>query len=377
LTLEDFEFLAAPASLGWQASSLRSPAFLTVRLVLAVFFAGAVFSGRRRLAPGSRPVLALAVVPVICLAIPTGVALLASEMDDWFVVQHGHGVSPTAVALTAPAIALLLLGAVGLLRRGLREQNAIVWVGLGTALIFVAGTCLYSLLMPGLTTDSVSAHEYMRAGAYGLLLVVALRMSVLQSRMVKREVAERERLRLVDDLHDGMAQDLAFIVAQSESLAQELGYEHPMVVAARRALAFSRGAIIDLSAADASTVGRALRSLADELSDRYGLQVRLQIDGDDPGPEERDAVVRIAREAIVNAARHGGARHATVSLDVHGPALMLTVSDDGGGVSGDPARRHRAGYGLRAMRRRAEAIGGQLRTRRGPDGGLAVEVTVS
>lgn len=376
LTLEDFEFLAAPASLGWQASALRSPAFLTVRLVLAAFFAGAALVGHRALAPRRRSALALALVPLICLAIPTAVALSASEIDDWFVVQHGHVVTSTAVALTGPAIALLLLAAMGFLRRGLREQNAMVWVGLGAALILVAGTCLYSLLIPGLTTDSVSAREYMRAGAYALLLIVALRMGVLRSRMVNREVAERERLRLVDDLHDGMAQDLAFIVAQSEWLARDLGSEHPMVVAARRALAFSRTAIVDLSAADASTVREALRRLADELNQRHGIHVRLQIEGDDPGAEERDAVVLIAREAIVNAARHGGASRATVALDVQGPQLMLRVSDDGGGLSGDPLQPGGSGYGLRAMRRRAEAIGGQLRTRRGPDGGLAVEVTV-
>ena len=61
----------------------------------------------------------------------------------------------------------------------------------------------------------------------------------------------QERRRIARDLHDGLAQDLAFIAAHGDQIAREAGEEHPLAIAARRALALSRGAIADLSASDA------------------------------------------------------------------------------------------------------------------------------
>jgi signal transduction histidine kinase len=377
MTLEDFEFLAAPAMLGSQASTLRSPALLMVRLILAVLFTAAALAGRRELAPPRRPALALLAVPALCLVIPTAIGLASNDIDDWFMAGHGRVLSPIAITLTVPAIALLLLVAARFIQLELRQRDDLVKAVLGAGLILLAGTWLYSLLMPGLTTDSVSGHEYLRAGAYGLVLLAAVRMRVLRDRMAQRDAADRERRRLIADLHDGMAQDLAFVVAQSEKLARELGSELPIVLAARRALAFSQEAIVDLAASDAPTVGDALQALADELSGRHAVHVRLRIDGDDLPATERDAVVRIAREAIVNAVRHGKAKTITVSLHVRGRQLMLIVSDDGRGLGEESVERPRSGYGSRVMRRRAEAIGGRLRTRPVPGGGLAVELTVS
>jgi signal transduction histidine kinase len=230
--------------------------------------------------------------------------------------------------------------------------------------------------MPGLTTDSLSGGEYLRAGAYALILIVALRMRVLQNRMEQRDAAVRERRRLIGDLHDGMAQDLAFIAAYAEKLTRDLGPDHPMVVAARRALAFSREAIVDLAASDAPTASEALQALADELSTRHGVQVELQIEGEDLPAAEREAVVRIAREGIVNAVRHGDAKCIAVSLHAHGRALALTIADDGPGLNRDLGSHTQSGYGLRAMRQQAESIGGELRLRPASAGGLNVELTV-
>jgi signal transduction histidine kinase len=68
-------------------------------------------------------------------------------------------------------------------------------------------------------------------------------------------------------------------------------------------------------------------------------------------------VVAVAREAVSNAARHSGARHVTVTLDV-GEEVVLEVVDDGRGIDAHAARS-----GLRNLEERA--------TRRG--GGLTVE----
>jgi len=88
---------------------------------------------------------------------------------------------------------------------------------------------------------------------------------------------------------------------------------------------------------------------------------------------ERDDIVRIAREAIVNAATHGAARKVTVSLEPEDDRVALRIRDDGCGIGIDemPAR---IGYGLRSMHERAAALGAQLTTRERLDGGTELEL---
>ena len=83
--------------------------------------------------------------------------------------------------------------------------------------------------------------------------------------------------------------------------------------------------------------------------------------------------MRIAREAIVNAVQHGQAQHIAVTLETHGDEFTLRISDDGRGLRNGVSADARRGFGLRAMRERAEAIGGGLFVRERSGGGTAVE----
>jgi signal transduction histidine kinase len=86
-----------------------------------------------------------------------------------------------------------------------------------------------------------------------------------------------------------------------------------------------------------------------------------------PPPQlERDtalALFRIVQEALTNAAKHSGASRVEISMNSGGGRIRLCVEDDGRGfVDHVGARRdHRGGWGLPAMRERAEAHGGELR----------------
>jgi signal transduction histidine kinase len=248
---------------------------------------------------------------------------------------------------------------------------------LGGATVLLAAAWLHSLPVAGLTADSVSGRECLCAGAFGLILLFAFSAHRQLRRAQADELAAGERRRLVGDLHDGMAQDLAFIATYAERLAQDFGAEHPLTVAARRALAASRGVIADVSASDAPNAAAALRAVAVELSVRHGVRISVEANGEDLSASKREAVVRIAREAIVNAVQHGQARHIAVSLEARGQELTLRIDDDGrglrNGVSADPHR----GFGLRAMRERAHAIGGHLIVDERSGGGTAVQAVVS
>jgi signal transduction histidine kinase len=377
LTLQDFEFLAAPAMLGSRSATFGAAAWMGARLVVAVVFAAAAYARLRNLAAQPRHPVALLAMSVICpVAIGTA-ALAAEDVSDWFRTAHDARVTTgQALVLTVPAICVLTGAAIEFVRHAIRERDEMIDGALGAAVILLAAAWAYDLLVPGLTANSVSGHECLRAGAYGLILVAALRTRSQQLRAETQEAAALERRRLVRDLHDGMAQDLAFIAAHGERLARDLGPEHPIAVAARRALAASRGAIVDLSASEAPTVAEALHVVADELSHRYGVRVSVEAEGEDLPADDREDVVRIAREAIVNAVQHGGATHVSVSLNTHS-RVMLRIGDDGRGLGGGLSQDSHLGYGVRAMGERAEAMGGRLITREEAAGGTAVEVLVS
>ncbi len=101
---------------------------------------------------------------------------------------------------------------------------------------------------------------------------------------------------------------------------------------------------------------------------------REQLVGDDLDVGQREEVVRIAREAIVNAVRHGGADHVAVVLDRTGDHVHLRISDNGRGVA-QAKLAVIGGHGLQMMRSRAAVLGGCLTTRQQTEGGLEVEVT--
>ena len=97
------------------------------------------------------------------------------------------------------------------------------------------------------------------------------------------------------------------------------------------------------------------------LAERVGATVALSLDPDvHVSPEVREALVRIAREAVTNAARHGDARLVRVELE-NGDGLKLRIVDDGRGFDGGATRRRRGGgFGFTSMADRTRQIGGTL-----------------
>jgi Signal transduction histidine kinase len=92
-------------------------------------------------------------------------------------------------------------------------------------------------------------------------------------------------------------------------------------------------------------------------------------------PEVREALVRIAREAVTNAARHGDAGLVRVELE-NGTGIKLRIVDDGRGFDAAAATRQRrsGGFGLVSMSERARAVGGVLHVASERGAGTTVEV---
>lgn len=143
----------------------------------------------------------------------------------------------------------------------------------------------------------------------------------------------------------------------------------------------ARQSITDLRSPrlDTHDLATALREAGEREVDGRQIQLSFQQSGTPraypAGLEEQ--LLKIGREAIVNAARHAHADRIAIELESSDSALTLRVMDNGTGF--DPNAAAADGtphYGLTSMRERAEDIGGQLTIDSSEGKGTRVEATV-
>jgi len=91
---------------------------------------------------------------------------------------------------------------------------------------------------------------------------------------------------------------------------------------------------------------------------------------DDLGETYALAAYRIVQEATTNALRHAQAQRVEIALDVEGGILQIRVGDDGRGLAPDWQRPGH--YGVRGMRERARALGGDVHVDNLATGGVCV-----
>lgn len=380
--LTDLAFSALPALIGSEVLGFGSGPQVVCDGLAAAAFAVAAFTPADRVTrSGLRPLCVAggSAIGAIALASVIDAATGRSNIDAAS-VGTGIGAAAQHPVLLAEAIfssAVLLVAGAAFLSRS--ERNARTLAG---ASYLLAAARFQYLALPAVAPDWVTARDGLRLVAYALLLVAALTRYGQTRRELSVAKLAAERDRIARDLHDGLAQDLAYIALQGQRLSTELGAEHPLTLAARRAVAASREVIVDLAAVNASSTEAALREVADELAARFGIDVDIRIPDhaheswpDELEPARREQLIRIVREAIVNAARHGDARHVTVTLARDDDQFRLRVRDDGEGAE-PTTLRPRNGHGLHMMRARARALGGDMDAQRRTEGGVEVTVTI-
>lgn len=119
----------------------------------------------------------------------------------------------------------------------------------------------------------------------------------------------------------------------------------------------------------------AIAVTAEQVAARAGAEVRLRLDQGIVVPAStQEELLRILREAVTNAVRHGRADAIDVEL-TKGERLRLRVRDDGtgfDGAAGGPPR----GFGLVSMKERSHLLGADLQIRSWPGQGVEVEVVL-
>jgi signal transduction histidine kinase len=335
--------------------------------------AGALAEGRRA---GQRSATVLILGVVLLLATTAGIVLayehsLPLAIDPALSPVAGRhpfaGVTAVVALQAAAGTLLLLAGAMSL------RPDGPLFGWLGPALLVAGLASLNYALFPSLYSYWVYSGDILRLAFCVLLtcgIVVELRASA--RRAIEMAVLE-ERRRLARDLHDGIAQELAFIAAEIVDVPPSLHPSLPWIRSAvERGLFESRRAIAALTLPLDLPVAESIAAAASDIAARAGTSLRLDLDDTvEVSPAEHEAILRVVREAATNAVRHGRATTISVTLDGSQPGVTrLEISDDGSGIAATTAT---GGFGLTSMREPIEATGGALRLQSDPRGGTTVE----
>lgn len=360
----------------WMAAGLRLVAIATLCL--------AGFTGRR-LAPQGRALAmfvgttTLGVLATLTLTAWAADVFLAQAVDPSIspatsarprIVAH-----PVVLAIQMAALVLFAVAAIKFTREAQREPDHLLrWLGAGCVLGAFAR--LNYFLFPSLYSNWVYTGDLLRLGSYLFFVVGAARELDAYWRDHATVSVFEERRRVARELHDGLAQELAFIRSQTAAMAS--GMSLPDMVghvatAAERALEESRRAIETLADGASAPLHQAIRTAAEEVAVRHGAQVEVDVHPRSVPPEVAEALLRVIREATGNAVRHGAARCVVVRLTCDNRSLRLSIVDDGQGFGLDQICQ---GFGLRSMRERVEALGGQLDIRSQQGWGTTVEAIV-
>ena len=383
LALSELAFVTIPVLAQHDSQDLSVWAALAGRAFGAALFTVAAFVPCRRL---RRPWSALAVGAVTVITALLLIAFLAVSFAPRFPklpVAAAQGVSvwpglrANAVLPLSELIVAAIYGlaAAGFVRLAQRYRDEFFgWLAI--AAVFAAASHVNYFLYVSWLSQSISIGDVFRLCFYVVLLAGCAREIWFYWRALSEAEVLEERRRIARDLHDGLAQELAYLLRNLKSLNGTVDAETKarLLHAAEQAQIEARLAVNTLGASRKQPVDVAIAQVVGEVAARDHIKLELDVIPDIRLSAGRaEALVRIACEAVGNAAHHSGANGVSLSLRRDGSRVRLRVRDSGSGFDPDaPA----PGFGLISMRERASSVGGDLRISTGPGQGTEVEATL-
>ena len=385
LALSNLLFVTVPTVAGWSPDDLTVWGAPLARALGAALFILAAFLPRRELRRGG---LAIGLTAIAVIAAMGLGAVFVHKFSAHWASKYAATLTPQAVAqptlyahpaLVASELLVALLyglAAIGFLNRSWRHRDAFfAWLA-GAAILAVVSHVNYSLFPASYSQSVLYTGDMFRFAFYVALLIGCLREIWSYWTALSAAAVLEERRRMARDLHDGLAQELAYIsrnlnLVSDEANEDTLGRLRPAVERAQLEL---RWAINALAPPMDRVVEVALAEAVTEIAERAKIELKLDIvPGVRLSPARAEALVRIACEAVTNAARHSGAGSVTLRVERDGSLVRLRVADGGCGFdTTGPC----SGFGLIAMQERARSVGGELRIRSSPGRGSEVHVAV-
>lgn len=198
-----------------------------------------------------------------------------------------------------------------------------------------------------------------------------------------------ERQMMANEVHDSLAQTMAYMKMRIELLREALlqyesgkalKYSGDIQQALDEAYASLRELLTQFrNRMDPLGLDHALKELASGYFDRTG--VKLEFENRIPDlnltVDQEVQVFHILQEALSNVARHSGAKQATLTLDAVDGQYAFTVEDDGRGVfvmGAQPDLRHH--FGISIMSERAQRLGGNIEIANRLQGGARLRLLV-
>jgi signal transduction histidine kinase len=251
------------------------------------------------------------------------------------------------------------------------------WINLrATPQLLATGAVQWDGIMANITDSKREQAE---------LLASRTRLAQLTAHI--EQVKEQERTRIAREIHDDLGGNLTAIKMALAMLATRLPDAEPALAdraayvdglvdrtidAVHRIALDLRPPTLDLG------LSAALEWQAREFEKQTGIACvfRAPAKEIELDPDHASALFRIFQEALTNIAKHAAATRVSVSLRRERQQLLLSVRDNGRGISPeDRAKPH--SFGLRSMSERAEALGGILTLSATPGGGTMVAIKIS
>ncbi len=219
-------------------------------------------------------------------------------------------------------------------------------------------------------------HELLESMARHL----ASSMEGLRATALEREAAvAAERGLIARELHDSIAQSLAFLkiqvqllkgaVARGDAAARDASIGE-LDAGVRESYADVRELLVHFrTRTQDEDIEGALRATLSKFEHQTGVPAALAMSGQGRPlpPDVQIQVLHIVQEALSNVRKHAGARRVLVRVERH-PRWRFEVHDDGQGFDPATVPPDSLHVGLGIMRERAERIGAQLRIDSGPGG---------
>lgn len=276
------------------------------------------------------------------------------------------------------------LAGVGILlawHRGRTDRAGASWLattGRAPVARIVAGLALATAGIAGfalLNVDLNAAGDVVvvtLALVVGVALLVAPWASAMLADLAeerRRRIRSEERARMAAHLHDSVLQTLALIQRNAHDPAR-------MTSLARRQERELRSWLYGPTDRPVAEGLRAsLETVAAEVEELHGVAVEVVVVGDTPVDGAVAELLAAAREAIVNAAKHSGARGVDVFAEARPDAVDVFVRDTGVGF--DPATIPADRLGLsESIVARLARIGGKARIESAPGEGTEVELSL-